>query len=302
MICTRRGHFALHLLQLGKHHYNGVREFTDLENEISDLYQKDRVEPENITYLPNDIFLFELNQLGDKNTDRKDQLRHDIQTYLGLKLPLPEVIHFTPGREWNETFQAAKDRHKIRICDDEFIPVRRRLVEQGRLASEWIRSTFLDLPGVYYSSREYLEVLLETWMEDPCGPASMEASEERLEYIMMATNPRYNETKLKKEAREKQRVKFYAEKQLPMGHLPPYETVVDEYLNITGDVSSVLDFSIIGFGKCGTSTLMHWLGAHPETQTIPVELYFLIQQEPGKLVKTLYTRLAPGGYKRGYKW
>ena len=38
--------------------------------------------------------------------------------------------------------------------------------------------------------------------------------------------------------------------------LPPLDTLIDKDLNIIGDVQSALQFAIIGFGKCGTSTLM----------------------------------------------
>lgn len=47
---------------------------------------------------------------------------------------------------------------------------------------------------------------------------------------------------------------------------------------------------------------MYWLGSHPEMQTIPSELYHLINLRPDKLMKSLYEDLAPGQYKRGYKW
>jgi hypothetical protein len=51
---------------------------------------------------------------------------------------------------------------------DEYIPVRNELMRLGSLNSQWIRDVFLNLPGVYSSSREYLDELLESWMYDPC--------------------------------------------------------------------------------------------------------------------------------------
>jgi hypothetical protein len=39
--------------------------------------------------------------------------------------------------------------------------------------------------------------------------------------------------------------------------LPPLDSVIDENMTIIGDPQPFLDFAIIGFGKCGTSTLMY---------------------------------------------
>jgi hypothetical protein len=39
--------------------------------------------------------------------------------------------------------------------------------------------------------------------------------------------------------------------------LPPLDSIVDQNLTIIGDPQPVLDFAIIGFGKCGTSTLLY---------------------------------------------
>lgn len=39
--------------------------------------------------------------------------------------------------------------------------------------------------------------------------------------------------------------------------LPPLDSIIDENMNIIGDPQPLLDFAIIGFGKCGTSTLMY---------------------------------------------
>jgi hypothetical protein len=41
----------------------------------------------------------------------------------------------------------------------------------------------------------------------------------------------------------------------PNLHLPPLSTLLDSYGNVTGDVQSLLQFAIIGFGKCGRSDL-----------------------------------------------
>ena len=70
---------------------------------------------------------------------------------------------------------------------------------------------------------------------------------------------------------------------------------------IVGDVQFLLDFSIIGFGKCGTSTMMHWLAGHEEIQSFRTEIWDLMGHRPDNLVRQLYQELPVGNYKRGYK-
>ena len=82
---------------------------------------------------------------------------------------------------------------------------------------------------------------------------------------------------------------------------PPLETIIDKYGNVTGDPQFLLDFAIIGFGKCGTSSMMHWLSEHPEIKCFKDEIWELIYFRPQNLIRLLYERLPPGHYKRGYK-
>jgi len=83
---------------------------------------------------------------------------------------------------------------------------------------------------------------------------------------------------------------------------PDLDSLVHNETNeIIGDVQFLLDFAIVGFGKCGTSTMMHWLADHPEVQSFREEVWDLMRHQPGDLVRRLYLDLPPGPYKRGYK-
>ena len=98
------------------------------------------------------------------------------------------------------------------------------------------------------------------------------------------------------------RTKFLAEQQV----WPDIETVIDEKSgHIIGDPQFLLDFAILGFEKCGTSTLMKWLGGHPEIQCFQNELYDLFQGHPDALVTRIYkkygNRLGEKTLKIGYK-
>jgi len=71
---------------------------------------------------------------------------------------------------------------------------------------------------------------------------------------------------------------------------------------VIADPQFLLDFAILGFEKSGTSTLMKWLGAHPQVQCFQEEIYDVYRNRTGSLVWRLHTQTKPGfDYKRGYK-
>lgn len=82
--------------------------------------------------------------------------------------------------------------------------------------------------------------------------------------------------------------------------LPSLETVLDQDGKVTGDVQRFLYLSIIGFGKCGSTTIAQWLGEHPELQLLKSEVYALVQNDPARLLQRLHRKL-PDNLKRGYK-
>lgn len=85
---------------------------------------------------------------------------------------------------------------------------------------------------------------------------------------------------------------------MPKDNRPPFHSVVGEDGNITGSVCDLLHFAIIGFGKCGTTSVMNWLDAHPELQIYPMEIYDLMHEKPADLIRKLYS-LPVGHFYRG---
>lgn len=81
---------------------------------------------------------------------------------------------------------------------------------------------------------------------------------------------------------------------------PPLEEIVDGW-NITGDVSSVLDFSIIGFPKCGTSSMMFHLQSHPEIQIFSDERCDLSYNQQVRLIRDIYDQFPDGDFVTGIK-
>ncbi|GAX28530.1 hypothetical protein FisN_12Hu103 [Fistulifera solaris] len=81
---------------------------------------------------------------------------------------------------------------------------------------------------------------------------------------------------------------------------PPLESLVNDY-NVTGDASWLLNFAIIGFPKCGTSTLMFHLQNHPEVQIFSDERCDMAFNKQARLIRDLYNEFPDGDYARGLK-
>jgi len=81
---------------------------------------------------------------------------------------------------------------------------------------------------------------------------------------------------------------------------PPLESIVQGW-NITGDATWLLQFAIVGFPKCGTSTLMFHLQTHPEVQIFSDERCDMGFNQQAKLIQDLYTDFPAGDYVRGIK-
>ena len=87
---------------------------------------------------------------------------------------------------------------------------------------------------------------------------------------------------------------------LPRGR-PPLDDIVQGW-NITGDPSWLLDFAIIGFPKCGTSSMMFHLQSHKEIAIFGDERCDLAFNQQAKLITDLYTEFPDDPkIKRGIK-
>jgi len=80
---------------------------------------------------------------------------------------------------------------------------------------------------------------------------------------------------------------------------PPLDSLVQGW-NMTGDVSWLLDFAIVGFPKCGTSSLMIHLKNHSQIDIFTDERCDLAYNKQVLLSKDLYNQLSPTKY-RGLK-
>lgn len=164
---TAKGWFHVYLAALGK---------VPFPPEWREEYPRYLQNVSSTTVVPNPIFLYETNQLKFEDTHNSttahysDQFRKDLQVQLGLDSPLdmamsrakPDNSNFNPRQ------QRRKDRHKIRICNKQYLPVREALMVIARRTSKWVRNDFLKSPDVFVSSPDHFVGLMEKWMTDPC--------------------------------------------------------------------------------------------------------------------------------------
>lgn len=111
-------------------------------------------------------------------------------------------------------------------------------------------------------------------------------------------HPHPDATLLSKTGNVQQRVSSISQ---PPVTYPPIDTVVSGKYNVTGDISFLVDFAILGFPKCGTSTMMEYLDQSPYTKVAQKERCELGTGRQAKLVRDLYAELPEGNYKRGIK-
>jgi hypothetical protein len=57
---------------------------------------------------------------------------------------------------------------KMNICLDQYVELRKVLLEQASRSSAWIRDAFITNPNVKVSSPKHFSRVLESWGKDPC--------------------------------------------------------------------------------------------------------------------------------------
>ncbi len=160
-VCGTRSQYHLALVRLGKTNYTAEQDAFS-ETEWAHLLKDAPVRT------PNPVFLYDTEQLADKDPIRNEALRKDIAAFLGLTVPLDENPHLAPGKSLNETLQAERDALKLNICLPEHSELREALLKFAQHAAHWIRTYFIYASDVYIGNPEHFESILESYMHDPC--------------------------------------------------------------------------------------------------------------------------------------
>eukprot|EP00816_Leptocylindrus_hargravesii_P002039 CAMPEP_0196816242 /NCGR_PEP_ID=MMETSP1362-20130617/54270_1 /TAXON_ID=163516 /ORGANISM="Leptocylindrus danicus, Strain CCMP1856" /LENGTH=419 /DNA_ID=CAMNT_0042193493 /DNA_START=64 /DNA_END=1320 /DNA_ORIENTATION=- len=162
-LCTHRARFGFFLSFFGKTPMN-----TDVELDLLDqtggfarkfAMKQAKIGAANGTK----VFLYNMDQLADQNSTRTEQFREDLRGFIGLKDPLPPVLHHTPGKKHEEEEQAKRNALKINICEKQYEKLREVLVKEGANAAKWILEYFVESDEVVVSDLAFFAEGLNKW-------------------------------------------------------------------------------------------------------------------------------------------
>jgi hypothetical protein len=172
-VCTYRSNFHLFLsnLQLTP---MGAKELDYIEAQ----YHKQRNPLVIASGGRPQVFLYEVSELTSSSSSSSSttnnasdiDLRHALQSFLGLAIPISPFIWFKPGRdhEGDQEKIKALDAKKIDICQGQYDALRQILQQQATNASRWIRHYLLEAPEVSVSNKASFAEIMRGWETDPC--------------------------------------------------------------------------------------------------------------------------------------
>ena len=169
--CTEKGNFAYDLLRLGKQNRNSTtnNNSKELQESIVGRFARSRYNVSEVPYMTNPVFLYDMEQLADRDPQRRAQFAGQLQQFLGLATPLPHLPHVQPGRHMSNEQQRRLNAMKMDICRSEFEPVRRELMGIAQVNANWlIQSDFVQDPTVTVPNLDHFRQIIQGWQRDPC--------------------------------------------------------------------------------------------------------------------------------------
>lgn len=134
------------------------------ENERKTMFDE-RLWPKKISPNPYKVFIYTVEQLHDKNETRQIQFQIDLQQHLGLNSPFGD---FSKASKANGVLNFVRYKEQMDICDPQHARIRKKLVQQGRISSDWIINRFIESDDVVVSDKDYFTSTLRKWGNDPC--------------------------------------------------------------------------------------------------------------------------------------
>jgi hypothetical protein len=117
------------------------------------------------------LLLFEAGQLDGKKEAQAKAVIRDMEEFLGLEEgALPKIKPLQPTTAYKDRpgMKDGEQKKVLDICLEEYMDIRKGLLEVGRKASEWIERYFLKSPQVVVSSKEDFLNRIRQWKMDPC--------------------------------------------------------------------------------------------------------------------------------------
>lgn len=173
-ICTEKADVAFPLLKLGKTMNSPTPRTLQIINENR---MRQNLLGATIPLHPNPVFLVTWEQLTDTDPDRQAQLVDDLEYFLGIRSGIP-FLQLPLDQEFLKMNTKNEDPHvhNIEICNGNFRPLRRALMDISRRSAQWIRDDFLASTTVTCSQMDWFSDNLNSWMHDPCASSGLGSS------------------------------------------------------------------------------------------------------------------------------
>ena len=124
----------------------------------------------------------------------------------------------------------------------------------------------------------------------PSPVANEGLSEYAKQVLLQAARERNELEKLAKQKSEISNTRQQTQIRATSKELPPLDSLIDipTHTVKAANVQWLLDFAIVGFGKCGTTTLLQWLQQSPLVRAPSYEAQFVRNQAPTQLIRKMY--------------
>ncbi len=108
----------------------------------------------------NEVFLYHIDQIGDRDEVRSSKFRDALSRFLELEQPLAPFVKKNALKK--------KYPESIDICNSMHNYIRQKLIDIGRESYEWIVTQFLSSDTVTVANLEHFTTLMLAFRFDPC--------------------------------------------------------------------------------------------------------------------------------------
>jgi len=161
-LCTARSRFSHFLAVMGKTPMTSEDELALISNYTIALEKKRNIQ--------NQVFLYNLDQLKDKNETRLHAFQQDLTKFVGfLQEKAIDEDKAVPGKKYSDEEQARRNSLKIDICEAQYNYLREVLMIEAKKSKQWIVKYFIESDEVTVSAKEFFIDSMARWDVDPCS-------------------------------------------------------------------------------------------------------------------------------------
>ena len=134
------------------------------DEDMKEMLNHETMWEKRLSLIPNKVFIYTIDQMSDRNEERKMKWQKDLHTFLQLNAP----FDWSMNEERQSSQKKVTFNETINICDEKYSTIRSELTRQGREASKWISEKFITSPDVVVSDALFFKSALREWANDPC--------------------------------------------------------------------------------------------------------------------------------------